>query len=332
MASTAVPATQPSRLASLRWLPRRHGALDALSDRRRVLQVALGLVWLLDAALQFQPFMFSRSFVTQIIQPAADGSPQLVQHSISWASQIMLSHIAVYNAVFATIQLLLALGLFFRRSVKVTLAASIVWALFVWWFGEGFGGIFSGDSPVTGVPGVVLYALIAVLLWPTARSLRSTTDSPATTGPLGGLVPKALWLTLWGSFAYFLLLADNRASDGISQIFAFTVGQPRWLTSIMNDLSRLAGERGVEISIVLALLCVLVAMGVMAAPTLRPALVLAMALGLAFWLAQGLGGIFTGQGTDPNTGPLLVLLAACYWPVAGAGRPREAGPAHPDAT
>jgi len=31
---------------------------------RRGLQIALGLVWLLDAALQYQPYMFSRGFVT----------------------------------------------------------------------------------------------------------------------------------------------------------------------------------------------------------------------------------------------------------------------------
>jgi hypothetical protein len=26
------------------------------------------------------------------------------------------------------------------------------------------------------------------------------------------------------------------------------------------------------------------------------------------------GGILAGSGTDPNTGPVLVLLAAAYWP------------------
>jgi hypothetical protein len=31
-------------------------------------------------------------------------------------------------------------------------------------------------------------------------------------------------------------------------------------------------------------------------------------------LAENLGGILTGQGTDPNTGPLLILLAFAYWP------------------
>ena len=46
----------------------------------------------------------------------------------------------------------------------------------------------------------------------------------------------------------------------------------------------------------------------------RWALVVATALGLLFWIAEGFGGIFTGEGTDPSTGPILILLAACYWP------------------
>ena len=36
-----------------------------------------------------------------------------------------------------------------------------------------------------------------------------------------------------------------------------------------------------------------------------------------FWVSgQGLGGIFTGSGTDPNTGPLIVLLALAMVPAA----------------
>ena len=34
----------------------------------------------------------------------------------------------------------------------------------------------------------------------------------------------------------------------------------------------------------------------------------------AVQLASYFGGILTGSGTDPNTGPLLMLLAAAYWP------------------
>ncbi|MGH3236681.1 MAG: hypothetical protein ACRDOH_26195, partial [Streptosporangiaceae bacterium] len=65
----------------------------------------------------------------------------------------------------------------------------------------------------------------------------------------------------------------------------------------------------------------LVAAGVfLPARPARPAIVLAIVLALvvavALWLAQGLGGIFTGSATDPNSGPLLALLALAFWPLA----------------
>ena len=41
---------------------------------------------------------------------------------------------------------------------------------------------------------------------------------------------------------------------------------------------------------------------------------LAGLLGLLFWVAEGFGGLSSGQATEPNSGPLLILLAACFWP------------------
>lgn len=287
---------------------------------RRGLQICLGLVWLLDAALQYQPFMFGPFFVTQGVEPATAGNPVIVASSATWASHVMLQHIAIYNSIFATMQLLIAVGIFFRRTLKQALAASIVWALFVWWFGESLGGTLTGSSPLAGVPGgVVLYALIALLLWPAPPPPGRQVTSPAQSGPLGAVAANLLWSALWGSFAYFLLLPENRSPDAIGGLFSVTDGQPGWIISVMNGLSSLAGQRGLEISVVLAVLCALVACGIFAQPAIRPALVVAMALGLLFWIAEGFGGIFTGQGTDPNTGPLLVLLAACFWPRSTAG-------------
>jgi hypothetical protein len=46
---------------------------------------------------------------------------------------------------------------------------------------------------------------------------------------------------------------------------------------------------------------------------------------LDFWVVQAFGGIFTGSGTDPNSGLPLVLLAACYWPVRRTRRATSAG-------
>jgi hypothetical protein len=304
---------------------------------RRGLQVCLGLVWLLDAVLQFQPYMFGPFFVTQVIQPAIAGNPAVIAGPATWASQFMLHHIAVYNASFAVIQLLIAAGILYRRTARLALAASVVWALSVWWFGEGLGGILTGASPLAGLPGgVVLYALIAVLLWPPARAPESAPAPPVTSGdqhasaalrppltwaaasgPLGATAAKILWLVLWGSFAYFLLLPANRVPGTIAGMLAATDGQPGWLVWIMNGMSGLAGQRDLAVSVVLAAACAFTACGVFSRRVIRPALVTAAVLGLLFWLAEGLGGIFTGQGTDPNTGPLLILLAACFWPRTG---------------
>ena len=81
----------------------------------------------------------------------------------------MTHHITLYNSFFAVIQLLLALTILYPATRKAGLAASIPWAIAVWWFGEGLGGILTSPTsdPFTGAPGaVILYAFIAVLVWP----------------------------------------------------------------------------------------------------------------------------------------------------------------------
>jgi hypothetical protein len=304
-----------SRWQSARDQIRSQFAADQTVPGRRGLQLCLGLVWLLDAALQYQPVMFRPSFVTMIIEPAAAGNPPFVTASVRWASNLMLHQVAVFNAAFATVQLLIAAGLFVRRWVRPALALSIVWALSVWWFGESLGGILIGSSPLTGVPGaVLLYALIAVLVWPSTPKPAGRLASVATTGAVGMTAAKVAWLVLWGCFAHYLLLPANRAPDAISQLLSNTDGQPGWIAAIMTGLARAADHRGAGISVALAIFCAGIAFAALAEPVIRPALVLAAGLGVLFWMAEGLGGIFTGQGTDPNTGPLLILLAACYLP------------------
>jgi hypothetical protein len=304
-----------SRGDSVHERVRRQRTDPPLVPGRAGLQVCLGLVWLLDAGLQYQPFMFGPFFVTQIIQPTTAGTPAIVSTSVFWATEVMLRHIALYNGLFATIQLLIAIGILVPRTRRPALAISIGWAISVWWFGESLGGIFTGASPLGGLPGgVILYALIAVLLWPMARVRDRQPASPATSGLLGPGFAHLAWLILWGSFSYFLLLPANRAPAAISQIFSVTDGQPGWITALMNALSNLAGQRGLQISLVLALLCAFAAAGVFIPRLRRPAVAIAGAVALVFWVAEGLGGIFTGEGTDPNSGLLLLLLAACFWP------------------
>ena len=66
---------------SFRWVEHGvEGMVDGtrLEVRRRTLQIALGALWLVDAALQFQPSMFTKGFVTGALEPTASGNPWLL--------------------------------------------------------------------------------------------------------------------------------------------------------------------------------------------------------------------------------------------------------------
>ena len=108
----------------------------AVLDVRRKLQLALAVIWLLDGILQYQPFMFTKAF-PQMLAGTSSGNPAVVASPITWSATFIDHHLVVVNAIFATIQLALGLGIAWRPTVKLALAASVAWALGVWWFGEG---------------------------------------------------------------------------------------------------------------------------------------------------------------------------------------------------
>jgi hypothetical protein len=281
---------------------------------RRRLQVALGVIWLLDAALQFQPYMFGRGFVTQVIDGAAMGSPAFLSNTVMSAGQVMLGHLVLWNAVFAGIQLVLGAGLLFRRTTRAALAGTVVWGLAVWYVGESLGGLLSGGaSPVTGAPGgAPLYVLLAILLWPHAAAAGPV----AASGPLGARWSRLAWVVLWGGFAALMLQPQVRAPGALGQaISGMAGGEPGWLAATDRGLGRALGSGGPVPALLLALTFTIIAAGVLVPRLTRPALLLAIAAALAVGvLGQDLGGILTGTGTDPGTGPLLILLALAFWP------------------
>jgi hypothetical protein len=210
-------------------------------------------------------------------------------------------------------------ALLWRPTVRAALAASIAWALSVWWFGEGLGSVLSGTaSPLTGAPGaVILYALLAVLAWPVMAGRRA--DGPVAAGsPLRLTGARACWLVLWGSFAYFILQSANRAPGALRDMFAglASSGEPGWVSAMDRGLASAAGTHGLAISIGLAVVFVAAGLGIFWSVTARAALLLSVLMGVAIWvLGENFGALLTGQGTDPNSGLLLVLLAAAFWPL-----------------
>lgn len=306
-----------------RWLTL---AALRLVSRRRKLQVGLGLIWLVDASLQYQPYMFGRSFVTQTIEPAAAGTPSWVEHPSLWAAHLMIHHITFYNSLFATVQLLIALALLYRPAVEIGLTVSVIWALGVWWLAEGLGGITHGTPPVMGAPGAAaLYAFIAVLVWPRPDSDPSCGSgrSVATSSPLGAVIPKLVWAVLWSGLTALSLEDINRSPSALHDaITGMSPGEPGWIKTLNRGLSAPLAHHGTEWSVVLAILFTLVAVGVFIPEALRFTLVVAVVIGIAIWCAEDFGGIPTGSATDVNSGPLLILLAACYWPAGGLRQTR----------
>jgi hypothetical protein len=274
---------------------------------RRGLQIGLGVIWLLDGALQLQPVMFTKDFATQIIAPAGAGQPGFVHSVVSLGATVIGSHPVPFGVLFAVVQLAIGFGLLWRRTSRPALAASIAWAVGVWVTGEGLGGLFgSGSSMLTGAPGAaILYAVLAVAAWPRR-------DGQAE--PARWLRPA--WAVVWAGFAVLQLLPGRISGGAVSASLTGSLDSvPGPLTSASRGIASVAAGHGVAASVLLAAAFAGIAV---AALLPRPGPAAAATIGamvaLAAWLlAQGLGGIGTGQATDPDTGPLLVLFAVAMW-------------------
>jgi hypothetical protein len=320
----AYTATVVGRLpGSVGHAPATAAPVRAAPRVRTALTWALGALWLLDAALQFQPYMFTRAVPDDVIAPAGAGSPAWIAATVSWAAHLMSGHIVVFNTLFAVVQLLIAIGLFIPATVRPALAGSIVWSVLVWWLGEGFGGLLAGPvSPLMGLPGaVLLYALIALLVWPRRHRPRPRPGprpptSVAGAGLLGSRGAAGAWVALWALFAYEALRSGNRRPNGLRDVIAgMADGEPRWIASINTSAARAFADHGGAYSIILAALCAFIALRVLVPRLTRTGIALAITLALAIWvIGEDFGEIATGTSTDPNSGIPLAILALCYWP------------------
>jgi hypothetical protein len=297
--STAV-ATIPRRLLAR---PAVAGLTRSLVITRRHLQVALGLFWLLDGALQAQPFMFTRGFATEVIAPIGEGQPGFVSGPVHLAATVIAANPVVWNLPFAAIQLLLGIGLLVPRTARLTLAASIAWALGVWYLGEGLSGMASGHaSMIAGAPGsALIYALLAAAAWPRQDGSR---ERPASW-------LRFAWAGVWVGMAVFQALPGQNSGTAVaSALTAGTEGAPAWLASLDSSVGSWAAGHGLLLVIALVVAEALIGIGALARRFRTPAVALGLALALAFWvMGQDLGALYTGQATDPNSGPVLALMA-----------------------
>src|SRR6266404_6161984 len=95
---------------------------------RRRLQIALGLLWLLDGALQLQPFMWGTGFARQVIEPTATGQPQVLAAAVHWSANVIAAHPLTWDLLFAGAQLAIGLGLLVPRTTRLALLAALPWS------------------------------------------------------------------------------------------------------------------------------------------------------------------------------------------------------------
>jgi hypothetical protein len=282
-------------------LPLRRLALAVPRARitRRGLQVALGLIWLLDGGLQFQPFMLRTSFARDVIAPLGVGQPHFVAGPIHWAANLIAAHPVAWDVPFATVQVLIGLGLLVPRTAKLALAASLPWALGVWYFGEGLSGLASGHtSLLTGAPGAVLiYGLLALAAWP-RRDPRH--EAPAPWLPLA-------WAVLWVGGAIFQALPGQNTGPAVAGTI---LGGPGRLGRLDAAVASWTTHHGTFVVVALVVIETLIGLAALHRRSRGVAVAAGFVLALAIWVvAQDIGQLYTGQATDPNSGLIIAVFA-----------------------
>jgi hypothetical protein len=274
----------------------------------------LGLLWLLDAGLQLQPFMFGTGFAEQVIAPAAAGQPEVVAGPVRWAASVIAAHPVALDTLFAASQLLIGLGLLVPRTARLALAASLPWALGVWFFGEGLAGLASGHaSLLNGAPGsVFLYGLLALAAWP--RPHRPG-EAPARWLPLA-------WAVLWIGGAVFQALPGQNTGAAVAGVLTDAGdATPHWLHVLQASVGGWTTHHGPLVVAALVAAEALIGLAALHSRSRTPAAGAGFLLALAIWVfAQDLGQLYTGQATDPNTAPLIALMAVA---LLGRSRARE---------
>lgn len=297
---------------------------------RKVLQRILGVLWLFDGLLQLQPQMFTINMVNGVMKPMLQGQPGLIEANLQFIVAQTTLHLTAVNVLITVVQLLLGLAFLFfpARWIKPVVIVSIIWALIVWYGGEGMSMLLTGQASIlTGAPGAVLfYPLLGLVIWP-----RPDVADPKAKDE-GLLSRKSLRWVLAGFwiFAALLQLQPNWWQSGqISQTIGAAVGQGGLNTLLVDPVLQQISNATINLEVPLNIILIIVflalgiALVVVEESRIRPYLIASLLLSIIFWyLTEGFGMILTGMATDFNSGLLLVVITLACWP--SLARPRAA--------
>ena len=287
-----------------------------LLTQKRLRQL-LGILWLIDGLLQLQPQMFTMNMVNGVMVPTLQNQPSPIAASLQWIIDVTTHNLTLVNLCIAAVQIVIGILLISGLWVRWTIIASIVWALIVWYGGEGMSMLLTGQAGIlTGAPGaVLLYPLLGLLLYPRKED------------PEQGLLPRSTFRYIFAGFWFFSALLQLQPSwwqDGqISQAIGGMVGQGGLngvlIDPLLQRISDLTAHSEIVLNIALIVVCLALGFALVFVKEnqLRPVLVASMVVSLIiWWIAQAFGMIFTGMATDFNSGLLLIVMALACWPRA----------------
>jgi cytochrome oxidase Cu insertion factor (SCO1/SenC/PrrC family) len=287
---------------------------------RRLLRIGFGVVWIFDAILQAQPQM-PGGLPSQVIEPAAAGSPGWVLHLVNWAGTGWSYH--PVQAAAATVWIQLGVGAWLIASAsgrwsRLAGLASAGWGLVVWIFGEAFGSTLApGLSLLTGAPGAALiYALAGLVIALPLRYWQTPALGRRSLRLAGAGLAAAALLQAWPGRGYWQGTLPGRQGSLASMVKSMAATpQPTVLARLVADFGTVVSAHGFAVNLVAVVVLATGAAALLSgrAGLIRPALTGLIVFFLADWvLVQDLG-FFGGLGTDPNSMvPICLLLVGAF--------------------
>jgi cytochrome oxidase Cu insertion factor (SCO1/SenC/PrrC family) len=298
----------------------RQPALPAEPVGRRLLRIGFGALWIFDAILQAQPAM-PGGLPSQVIAPAAAGSPGWVQHLVNWAGSGWSFH-PVQDAAGA-VWIQLGIGVWLIASTRGTWSrlaglASVGWGLAVWIFGEALGGVLApGLSVLTGAPGgALIYCAAGALIALPERYWQDSGLGRRTLQVTGACLAAFAVLQAWPGRGSWQGRVHGQPGPLAAMVQSMaTTKQPAPLARIVADFGSFTAGHGFAVNLV----AVVILAGAGAAlltgrlAIVRPALAVLIAFFLADWVLVQDFGFFGGLGTDPNSMiPLALLVLGAF--------------------
>jgi hypothetical protein len=151
--------------------------------------------------------------------------------------------------------------------------------------------------------------VLALAAWPQPDQSQ---QAPARWLPLA-------WAVLWVGGAIFQALPGQNSGTAVAgAISSGAGGAPAPFGRLDTSVAARAASHGTATVVALVVAEVLIGLGVLHTRSRVPAVAAGFVLALAIWVVgQDLGQLSSGQATDPNTAPLIALMAIA---ILGASR------------